>query len=258
MTIKSRAVLQLIIGAVLGGLLLASCTVNEKKKIDDSNDSQLAILLAKQGIGYMEQGQYDTADKRFQRALNLSPNSSEIHNFAALFNQRIGRNDKADFHFRRSIELNPSYSSAHLNYGGFLCANGKVDQAVEQFMKAIDNPIYERKEAAFYNAGLCLFNNQQLVKSEQYLRESLALRPAYPPALLKMADLTHSQKRFLQSRAYLQRFHEVNQQTAQSLWLAYQVETELGDKNAAASYALLLKGRFPKAKQTALLIKRTE
>ena len=64
-----------------------------------------------------------------------------------------------------------------------------------------------------------------------------------------MAQLTYETGDYLKSRAYLQRYSDVTKHTAASLWLGLQLERKLGDRNAEASYALLLRSEFPDSEE---------
>jgi type IV pilus assembly protein PilF len=64
-----------------------------------------------------------------------------------------------------------------------------------------------------------------------------------------MAKLTYAADDYLKAWAYVQRYLQVAEPTPETLWLAVRTERELGDSNAEASYALLLKSRFPDSLQ---------
>ena len=104
------------------------------------------------------------------------------------------------------------------------------------------------------NAGLCLSNTERKDEAEAYLRRALRLQPKQPSALLAMSELTAATGRQLSARAYLQRYVEQGQHNSRSLWLGVRIERELGDRNAASSYAMLLKAKYPDAKETRLLL----
>ena len=55
------------------------------------------------------------------------------------------------------------------------------------------------------------------------------------------------------ARAYLQRYAEVAQHTAESLWLGVRTENQLGDKDQMASYGLKLRAKFPDSEQAKYL-----
>ncbi|MCG8324683.1 MAG: type IV pilus biogenesis/stability protein PilW, partial [Thiotrichales bacterium] len=57
----------------------------------------------------------------------------------------------------------------------------------------------------------------------------------------------------LSARGYLQRYTGSNSHNAGSLWLGIQIERALGDRDAEASYALLLRNNFPDSREARLL-----
>jgi type IV pilus assembly protein PilF len=58
----------------------------------------------------------------------------------------------------------------------------------------------------------------------------------------------------MQARAYLQRYSAIAQLNARALWLGVQIERQLGDRDAEASYALQLQKNFPDSQQTKQLL----
>jgi len=90
-------------------------------------------------------------------------------------------------------------------------------------------------------------------QAETYYRQALRHNKAFAPALLRMASISFEKGNSLSARAYLQRFAEVQDHTAESLWLGIRTETLLGDRDQAASYGLLLRSRYPDSRQVQLL-----
>ena len=64
-----------------------------------------------------------------------------------------------------------------------------------------------------------------------------------------MAEITFAQKRFMSTRAYLERFEEVSMPTPESLWLGVRAERKLGNEHAAQRYAKLLQTQYPDSLQ---------
>ena len=114
-------------------------------------------------------------------------------------------------------------------------------------------PLYENPEIAYTNAGLCLYQAGDLDKAESYLRRALQINPRVGVALLRMADITYQSSRYLPARAYLQRYTEVGPHTPESLWLGFRIEDELGDRDTASKYAMLLEANFPDSREVRLL-----
>ena len=69
-----------------------------------------------------------------------------------------------------------------------------------------------------------------------------------------MAEISFEQKNYISARAFLQRFNESSQPTPKSLWLRIRTERILGDRDAVASSAMLLKGKYPAAEETQLYL----
>ena len=63
--------------------------------------------------------------------------------------------------------------------------------------------------------------------------------------LYQMMKLNYEEQRYLQARAFLQRFERVAPHNARSLWLALQVEKHLGNQRRVAAYARMLRDKFP-------------
>ena len=210
----------------------------------DRPDS-LAETNVKLGIGYLQQGQRELALSKLRRALELDPSLPSAHNALAIVYDQLGEVGLAEQHYRRAVSLGPQDSSSHNNYGTFLCKRNELDKAEEQFLLAIKNPLYETPEFAYENAGLCALRKPDLEKADKYFRTALQLNPKLPSSLYQMAQLNLDRGEYLPARAYMQRYTSVAKHNAQSLWLGVRIERALGDKNAVASYALLLKSNFP-------------
>ncbi|MDZ7751239.1 MAG: type IV pilus biogenesis/stability protein PilW [Gammaproteobacteria bacterium] len=237
---------------LLAVLLAAGCNTTPVRESDRATANVVGNYV-ELGIAYMKQGQYDVALNRLQRALDIDGSSPDAHNAMALLRQQLEQPALAEEHFQKAIGYDADFAAAHNNYGQFLCRRGRFEEGEREFILAAENPLNKNRDTAYTNAGLCMRLQQDLDKTERYFREALRLNPKQPVALLAMAHLSFDEGRYLPARAYLQRYAEVGSPTPESLWLGYRVETELGAQDAASSYALALRGRFPDAEETRLL-----
>jgi type IV pilus assembly protein PilF len=222
-------------------------TIEEQRK---ANRSDIYVRLA---IAYMQEGQLGMALKKIKRGIELDPSNGEAHNVLAIIYQRLGENSLAEKHFGRASRLQPSNPYIRNAYGSFLCQQQRYDSADEQFRIALKNPLYKTPEVALTNAGICAKKSGDMDGAENYFRTALSRRSDFPQALIQMAQLSYDIGEPLSSRGYLQRFHKVAKHTPSSLWLAIQTERVLGDKNAEASYRMLLRGNFPDSEEMKLL-----
>ena len=254
MTSRTSTRPRLLAPLLAGALLLTGCqTVPTQLEGAPQSTNELADLHTKLGIGYLREGKLELAWTRLKRALEFDPSYSTANNAMGLVYEQLGEPAKAEEHYLRAVESNPSDSAAQNNYGRYLCAIGRYQEAEQRFLQAVKNSLYETPEVAYANAGVCARSEGDIDKAEAYLRTALERNPRLPTALLAMAEVSYERKRYLSSRAYLQRFLEVGRHNSQSLWLGIRVERELGDKNAESSYAMLLKSSFPDSRETQLL-----
>ena len=237
-------------------LILSGCqSLGVKDKpLQIQTVDEVADLHTKLGTGYMREGKLDLAWERLNKALEVDPRYSVAHNAIALLYEQLGQPKNAREHYELAIRYNPSDSSAHTNYGSFLCRRGEFDDAEQNFQQALKNPLYQTPEIPITNLGLCLRQEGQKDLAENYLRRALELNPKIANALIAMSDLSLQNGHELSARAYIERYAEVRNHSPRTLWLGVQIERALGDLNAAASYAMLLRSNYPDSQETRLLL----
>lgn len=231
--------------------LLFACSAQSTREENASNLVRINVDLGK---AYIQDGNYSQAMVKLQRALSADSNYAPAHSTIAVLYWRLGNYEKAEEHFHEALRLSPDDPLAHNSYGVFLCERKRIKESEQQFRKAYSNPLYDRPEVAYSNAGMCALREHKLDKAEKYFRAALRRNPRFAPALLRMAELSYQRQQYLPARAYFERYTEVGPETAASLWLGIRVENKLGDHNTASSYALRLKAKFPDSDETRRLL----
>ncbi len=242
--------------ALLSALQFA-CAANAPQQpplAPGGTNSELASVNTQLGLGYLRNGQVRLAYERLSTALAADPNYATAHNGMALVYDRLNEPEKAEKHFKRAIELNPSDSAARTNYGAFLCQRGRIEEGEKHFLKAVENPLYDKPAMAYTNAGLCKLRADDASGAEAYFRAALRADPRFGVALLNMAELSLDSAQYLSARAYMQRYEEVSKHDSRSLWIGIRIEEKLGDMDAVASFAMLLKASYPDSPETQMLL----
>lgn len=216
----------------------------------DSESVEGAVVNVKLATGYMQQGEYEVALEKLQRALQFDPNYATAHTVMGVLYGRIGEQELAGKHYKRAAELNPNDGGVLNNYGQYLCKVKQHEKAYPYFERAVDQPFYRTPASALSNAGRCAIDEGKLDKAETYLRKALKTSPGYPPTLLDLAQLMELKGEHLKARAFLERYHSSGQATAESLYLGYDVENELGDAKASEDYRRRLIQQFPESPLT--------
>jgi len=140
-------------------------------------------------------GEYIRAVQEYQKALELKPDSAEIHYNLGLayYEQRIF--DRAIQEFKRTIEINPNHSEAHNNLGTLYFNRGEYDNTFQEYQKAVKiNPDYAQ---AHNNLGILYYYQKEYRKALQEFQIVLMLKPYDQDAKDKIEDL---KKRFLDNK----------------------------------------------------------
>ena len=225
--------------------LAASACGTSATRSEPSAKERVARTNTELGLGYLQQGERKLAIEKLQRALDADAEYAPAQHSLALAYQEFGQMELAEQHYRIALKLLPQDGGVHNNFGAFLCGQGRFVEGEEQFRVALRDPTYATPAAALENAGLCALRVPDIDKAENYLRQALKVDANLLGALLGMARVQFGRKQYLNARGYLQRYEVTAQLPAQGLFMAVQVERQLGDHAAAQAYMTQLYTQFP-------------
>lgn len=232
------------VGLLAVALVVTACATTEPARSKDAPEKR-ARLNTQLAFEYAKDGKYRIAVEKLEKALEADRRYVDAHIAGGVIYSRLGEWDTAEDHYRRAVSLDDENITALNNYGLFLCSRGRHEEGLEKFERALDLPLNTNPVVTLNNAGQCAYEDARLELAEKYLREALQIDPRLSRALLTMGKLSFEYDRDLSARGYLQRFHSVAKETAESLWLGVRVELALGDRDAARGYARRLRGSFP-------------
>jgi type IV pilus assembly protein PilF len=168
--------------------------------------------------------------------------------------QRQGEVALAEEYYRRALEHAPGNSMLSNNYGIFLMMQRRYGEACDYLDRASQDPLYERRTAAFENLASCYQSSGELERAEAVYRRVLRLDPNSAQAILQLSELAYGRSEYGPAWELFSRFTKlVNlrraEHNAQSLWLGIRLAREGRDPGMAATYALLLKNLFPDSRE---------
>ena len=227
-------------------LVLGACA-NTREQEFGENAAEVNFKL---GIGYMQSGHFQVAAEKLLKALEFKDNYPEAHNAIGVLYEEIREYGPAGTHYRRAIELKPDYTLARLNLARFLCLREpvQINQGESEFQKIIADPTNAGNNTAEASAGLaiCARQRNDPVQAETLLRKALDINPNNISALIELAQLSQTQGKTLQARAFLQRYHSQARPTLHSLSLGVTIESSKdGDALLHRDYKAALMAQFP-------------
>jgi type IV pilus assembly protein PilF len=89
--------------------------------------------------------------------------------------------------------------------------------------------------------------------AEASFRKATQLNPNNASALLQLAHVLYLNQDYFRASAFLQRLDGMGQFNADSLKLGYDIESHLGNRDAAQNYSKRLLSQFPDSEQAQAL-----
>jgi len=237
----------LLIASVM--LTTACSSTPEKGPVNNEQEENLVqTYISAAGI-YLQQGKLQYAKEKIDKALELDDKNVDANNMMALYQWRIRQTGEADKYFRKAIDHGPKNPESLNNYAVFLCEQGKIDDAITYYDRAIAVPVYNAKLSAYTNAGKCLLKKKDNKRAAGYFKEALKLSPYFPDANMEMAKLEARSGQLISARKYLAQYFFKGPKTAEMVYLAMRVEETLGNKKEATAYAKELLAGFPESQE---------
>lgn len=178
-------------------------------------------------------GKPDEAIVNYKRALQIEPQSAEVHyNLGSLLGMR-GNVQEARLHLEEAVKIQPGYAEAHSNLGNVFSMQGDPKTAVEHYRKALEiDPSFDDTR---FNLGMALL----------YLKDFGAAAEQFQLIIKKRPDFAEGH--FLLGNAYAAggRLSEAIGEFRATLRL----KPDLADGHVALARALAMTGRKDEAAQ---------
>jgi type IV pilus assembly protein PilF len=248
-------------GLIAAGLLsiaalLCACVSTEgdrkplKRESADVTASKYNIQL---GTAYLQQGRYDLAKEKLERAVKQNPKDPDVHTSLGLLYDRTGDQKLADKHFREALRLAPDKPDLINNYAIYLCKTGRVDDGVEKFTSVAASKYYRTPEVALTNAGVCLRGAKRLDEAQQKFTGAIRARPNYSEATVQLAGLHLERAQLVEARKVVDTYLNAFKPNADVLFAGVNVARAAKDKLAEEKFSRALRLEFPDSAQARAL-----
>jgi tetratricopeptide (TPR) repeat protein len=156
----ARTVLQRRVGVAAASMIIVSLSLltwNRSRVFHSelalwldalSKNPDAAIVYSNLGTVSLERGRTDKAVRCFQTAVAIDPRDVHSQISLTLWHQRQGRVADAEKHIRAALDVYPRMSSWNTWLGTMLAEEGKTQEAIEYFQRAIDELPPDSEHAA--------------------------------------------------------------------------------------------------------------
>ena len=218
--------------------LLAHVYADQKRPVDALELLVRAHKLAPQNTDIifllarisMTQNYFEDAIPLLESGLQFAPKRADLH--AALGESYFmsGKTEKAIDEFKALISLDPSASSyafMGLSYRHL----GRFDEAKKYFEQGLK--LDRRSVSCLFNLGYIEERQGNHVAAESFFQDALKVNPDYSEALLELANLRISNKKFEEAAGLLRRYVKVSRDPASGYYKLAMVERSLHQTEAA-------------------------
>lgn len=240
-----RRCMRVMLMLVLSGMVAACATQEGTGQFSEASDEEAAAINTRLGSSYLQAGDLRQADEKLRRALEQDPEHADAHTAFAILQMRLNKPDEAEHHFERALALDPENSQIKNNFATMLCRRGEYDRAIELFVEAAEDRLYETPAFAYSNAGTCARDAGRDDDARRYLRRAMEVSPGFRGPLLELAEIEYEAGRAERASDYLERYHDAARQSPRSLWLGVRIERMRGDAAAADRFGRRLVRHFP-------------
>lgn len=236
-------------------LFLSACVTTVESRLTRKADPVKAVDNYTQlGLGYIQNGRYDRARARLNRALEINPDYAPANNAMALLLQTEHEPQLAEEYFLKSINLDDEFSQGQYNYGMFLMQHERYDEACKHLNNAARDVEYQQRGKAYQNLGLCYYRDGKVEKAISTYERMLKVQRFNAPVLVNLATLLVETRRYDEAQHYYDRFTQIverkqNQQSANSLWLGIKLGRINQNPKAVKEFAEQLKTSFSQSSE---------
>lgn len=131
-------------------IVVAGCASTPVPAVDSTKMSEGYMT---QGYAYLEAGKNELALSEFHRSIQENPKNKWAHYYLGVTNDRLGKLKEAEEFYREGVEIDSSFSEAYNALGVVYSKQQKWTEALKNFTKALQNPLYSTRYIPHLNMG---------------------------------------------------------------------------------------------------------
>jgi type IV pilus assembly protein PilF len=185
---------------LLAALLPACATVSTEDKIRKLE----ARSSYESGVKSISDGKISLGLAALRQAVEIDPQNALYHNAVGTVLLNLSRFPDAQAEFQKSVDLDPTYADAFHNLGSAFAEQGKWEDAIVAYKKALAQPIYASSENTYNNLGYAYWALDRRQEAEESFRAALQLEPKLVPSHFWLGVLLEKDGRKAEAKTHFQ------------------------------------------------------
>jgi len=174
--VKKKSPITLSILFVL--IVIAFCS-SCKSAAQREEDERLSILYHNAGVKLFSDERYDEALKNFESAVKLDRKNAYYINDLALAYSMLREYENAIRYYKNALRIKPEASEIRNGLASAMAMQGNLADAIIQWEKIIDDPLYKSPGMVYYNLGNAYFLLDDIDRSEKNFLNVLKYAPEH-------------------------------------------------------------------------------
>ena len=173
-----------------------------------------ALLASLTALTWHQSAMYTDIETLWRTTIERNPKAWMAHDNLGALLFRQGRVNEAILHFRKAVEIDTEQAEPQANLGNALLQNGDLDEAIAQYSSALRvKPNYAE---VHYNLGNALLRKGQADEAIAQYEKAIALKPDYANIHNNLGIVLFQKGEVDRAIAQYQRALEINPQDVQA------------------------------------------
>lgn len=196
--VSRRAPLGVLLAAIA---LLPACAATTQ---DDEIRKLEARSAYEAGVKSITDGHVPLGLSSLRQATELEPQNALYRNAVGAVLLNIGRVPDAQVEFQKAVELDPTYADAFHNLGSSFAEQGKWEEAIGAYKKALAQTIYASPQNTYNNLGYAYWALDRRKEAEDAFRSALQLEPKLVPSHFWLGVVLEKEGRKAEAKTHFQ------------------------------------------------------
>jgi Tfp pilus assembly protein PilF len=199
---------QCLAAVLAGGLLIAGCSSAAEKKAADLRRLQ-AKAVYEQGLAALSDKRIALGMSALRQAIELDPDDPLYRNALGVVLLDLKRPAEAQVEFEKAVSLAPQFGEAQHNLGLAYAEQGRSEQAISAYRKALSIPTYATAEVAYHNIGNAYLMLGRLQEAGEAYRTALQLDPRQVGSMYSLGVVLMKEGRREEAKAAFRRARDL-------------------------------------------------